>query len=96
MKTTMWGQPTTETDQASSVQPISQETNINAFFKTCFRQIYSLLVHSIWDLDKPTVSYSVDRFGQSWWRVYDPTTKKTFHFDSENEARAWIEKHYIH
>ncbi|MGV2831100.1 hypothetical protein [Myxosarcina sp. GI1(2024)] len=35
-----------------------------------------------------------DRYGNSFWRVYDYTTKKSHTFGSDRDVRAWIEKHH--
>lgn len=35
-----------------------------------------------------------DRFGNTWWNAYDPTTGCSTSLTSEAEMRAWIEERY--
>ena len=33
-----------------------------------------------------------DRFGNIWWYVYDPISRRSIQFPSEQELRRWLEK----
>lgn len=35
-----------------------------------------------------------DRAGHVWWHVYDPCTERFLRFDSEANARIWIDTAY--
>ncbi len=35
-----------------------------------------------------------DRYGHLFWKIYDPTTHKSYTFGSEGDVRIWIEKRY--
>lgn len=37
-----------------------------------------------------------DRTGNTWWKLYHPTTGEILRFDSEAEVRTWIEESYYH
>lgn len=43
---------------------------------------------------EPQIKPKRDRYGNSYWQVYDFTTNKSSAFGSEQEVRAWIDNHY--
>ncbi|GAB4366465.1 MAG: hypothetical protein Kow00121_03870 [Elainellaceae cyanobacterium] len=44
--------------------------------------------------DEPLIQTQTDRKGNQYWQVFDPVTKDTFCFDSENDVRIWLERRY--
>ncbi len=54
------------------------------------------LIH--WLATKPelTVKQKVDRSGNVFWYVYDPTTERTAYLASEEEVRIWIEERFYY
>lgn len=44
--------------------------------------------------NEPQIERKCDRFGNSYWRVYDYPTNKSYTFGSDREVRAWIEERY--
>jgi hypothetical protein len=41
---------------------------------------------------EPQVWQSLDRAGQTWWHVYDPTTGQMADLESEEEVCIWLEE----
>jgi YD repeat-containing protein len=35
-----------------------------------------------------------DRLGNVWWYVYDPMSRRSIQFPSEQEVRRWLEKRF--
>lgn len=46
------------------------------------------------DKSKLQVDQKSDRYGNSYWNIYDYATNKSYSFGSEREVRAWIDKRY--
>lgn len=44
--------------------------------------------------DEAQVWQKTDRFGNSYWCVYDPKTGHSGSFGTEEEVMNWIESHY--
>ena len=45
--------------------------------------------------NEPRVWQKRDRFGQTYWQVYDPIRDRFARFSSEQEVRQWLEqRHY--
>jgi len=44
--------------------------------------------------DEIKVWQKTDRFGNSYWSVYDPKSGHSAHFGTEQEVMSWIETHY--
>ena len=43
---------------------------------------------------EPKIWQKRDRYGNSYWVVYDPTTGHSSCFSSEQEVRVWLEQRY--
>jgi hypothetical protein len=35
-----------------------------------------------------------DRFGESYWKIYDPISRTLIHLKTEQEVRSWLESRY--
>ena len=44
--------------------------------------------------NEPIVKQKRDRYGNSYWHIYDFTTNKSYEFGSEQDVRSWIENRY--
>ena len=44
--------------------------------------------------NEPQIERKRDRFGNSYWQVYDYSTNKSYTFGSDREVRVWIEERY--
>lgn len=70
-------------------------TQLNSTEKiTWFNRVLNHLMHVLLRSDEPKIEYHTDRSGGSWWRVYDPITRQSTHYSSENEIRIWLDKRY--
>ncbi|PSB24546.1 hypothetical protein [Stenomitos frigidus] len=45
---------------------------------------------------EPEVRRTLDRTGQAWWTVYDPSTGQTAYLESEAEVQIWLEERLYH
>lgn len=43
-----------------------------------------------------SVRHKVDRFGNSYWYIYDPATQRSTCLTSEDAVRIWIEEWFCH
>ncbi|MEM8829849.1 MAG: hypothetical protein AAGE96_10880 [Cyanobacteria bacterium P01_G01_bin.19] len=43
---------------------------------------------------EPQVCEKHDRFGDTYFRVYDPQSDRYLDFHSHNEVKCWLEQHY--
>lgn len=43
---------------------------------------------------QPRVQWTRDRRGHSFYRVYDPQTQRTHHFETAQAVRIWLEGRY--
>lgn len=44
---------------------------------------------------EPQVRQKTDRFGNLYWRVYDPVSDRTVRFDNQQQVLIWLdERHY--
>jgi hypothetical protein len=54
----------------------------------------------IWDVlftsvsDERRIWQKRDRFGNVWWYVDDPISRRSIQFPSEQEVRRWLEKRF--
>ncbi len=44
--------------------------------------------------DEPRIWQERDRSGNVWWYVYDPISRRSIQFPSEQELRRWLEKRF--
>ena len=42
----------------------------------------------------PQICEKHDRFGDTYFRVYDPQSDRYFNFHSQNEVKCWLDEHY--
>ena len=54
--------------------------------------IWNVLFTSV--SDEPRIWQERDRFGNVWWYVYDPISRRSIQFPSEQEVRRWLEKRF--
>ena len=45
---------------------------------------------------EPEIQQTLDRTGQTWWKVYDPLTGQTAYLESEAEVHVWLEERLYH
>lgn len=45
---------------------------------------------------EPEIRQTLDRTGQTWWKVYDPLTGHTAYLESEAEVQIWLEERLYH
>jgi len=45
---------------------------------------------------EPEIKQKCDRFGNTYWRVYEPISGFQCSFNSEQEVRSWLETRYYH
>lgn len=57
-------------------------------------QIWHHVVYSITHPTEPHISHRSDGAGNSYFKIYDPTTGKSGAFGSEQEIRAWLDQHH--
>lgn len=43
---------------------------------------------------EPKIAQKCDRQGQTYWQIYDPTTRHYTSLASEKEVRIWLEERY--
>jgi hypothetical protein len=62
------------------------------------KQIIHRIWHSVTELFAPSSELRVftgrDRYGNTYYRVYDALTQDFHRFESENEVRIWLEQRY--
>lgn len=56
--------------------------------------VSGFIVMSLIPSREPRILRLVDRNGNPYWYVYDPTTQQAIHFISEVEVRKWLEQRY--
>jgi len=44
--------------------------------------------------NEPRIWQECDRFGNIWWYVYDPISRRSIQLPSEQEVRRWLEKRF--
>jgi hypothetical protein len=44
--------------------------------------------------NEPSVQLMRDRFGESYWKIYDPISRTLIHLKTEQEVRSWLESRY--
>ncbi len=65
-------------------------------------KIVNFIVNTLKDIGRslvvqnhePQIEKKRDRYGNSYWQVYDFTTNKSHTFGSDRDVRAWIEKRH--
>lgn len=63
----------------------------NKLIASIFKNIGQI---SIRQNNEPKIEFKRDRYGNSYWKVYDFPTNKSYAFGSEQDVRAWIENRY--
>lgn len=43
---------------------------------------------------EPKIWEKKDRFGKTYYRIYDPISDRNIYLNSEAEVRWWLDKHY--
>lgn len=66
------------------------DNGIKSIFANAKQKMIDKLVRS----PKLQVRSYLDQEGNTWWYVYDPTTKETGHLRTEAEVKAWLNQHY--
>lgn len=65
----------------------------NNFMTSVFNHIKHSLIINRNELD---IKQKRDRFGNSYWQVYDPKTNNLHTFASEKDVRVWIETRHFY
>ena len=63
-----------------------------ALVKKSFQYFFSAIA----TCDDLKVWQKCDRFGNSYWQVYNPKTRHFTCFGSESEVRSWLEQQFYH
>jgi hypothetical protein len=62
--------------------------------------LISMIKRISWYLSRnraePQIKQKSDRFGNIYWRVYDPISDSHCSFNSEQEVRLWLDTRYYH
>lgn len=58
------------------------------------KQLAKSFVRSIANSSEPRISKKVDRNGNLYYKVYDPTSGASAVFSTEQEIRIWIDQRY--
>lgn len=92
MTTDFWGdrhsQSTINAAAPVSVQPVTPSSKFGKFLQTLFTTMAGDAEPKIWQ--------TASRNGVMIWNVYDPITKESTSFDTEADARSWLEQRYSH
>jgi hypothetical protein len=73
----------------------SEGHSINKSKLISFLNLLGQLINTILNQEnEPKVWQSFDRFGQTWWHVYDPLTERYVCRDSEADILIWLKERY--
>lgn len=75
-------------------QSESKQVKKSKFFSAMNRIWQHLLTTLTKDINELQVWQTSDRFGNTWWNAYEPTTGRSISLASEAEMRAWIDERY--
>jgi hypothetical protein len=64
------------------------------FSLSWLQRTWQRFVQELASADEVKVWQKRDRYGNTYWKVYDPMTGKHFYSGSETDAIAWIEQLY--
>ncbi|MEC4892917.1 MAG: hypothetical protein SAL07_13035 [Oscillatoria sp. PMC 1051.18] len=76
-----------------------KDVNLGFFFEKIWQVIakdivWEYLLNITVRSSEPRIYEKRDRYGKTYWQVYDPVTNFCYSFDSENEVRIWLERRY--
>lgn len=75
----------------STVQTSSQSSNLSHFLKQCWRLIRQLIEVN----QEPKIWQQRNRYGEAFYRAYDPRSGRSTYCANEDEVRMWLEQlHY--
>ncbi len=83
-------------------QQVTHEENQTYTKKSFFRQTLALLANIGqiifgWILDiqdaKPIITRLEGQAGETFWKIYDPNTRKNFYCMTNYEVMDWLERH---
>jgi hypothetical protein len=57
-------------------------------------QLWQLFTRALTYSSEPTAVWESDRPGNRYLKVYDPSSQKTYYFDSEEAALIWFDTRY--
>ncbi|HEY9642549.1 MAG TPA: hypothetical protein V6C57_18835 [Coleofasciculaceae cyanobacterium] len=83
-------QPAVNYFQSPEAQKFRDETRKSGLL-VAFSNIWKAIATV--DLD-PRVCQERDRYGRSYWHVFDPITNQDQFFDTEDEVCVWLEQRY--
>jgi hypothetical protein len=75
-------------DSATPTQPVKQN---KLFKKNALSQVWHFLARTD---SEPRIQQKFDRLGHVYWKAFDPLTRKTQFFETEDEVRRWLEQRY--
>jgi hypothetical protein len=61
-----------------------------------FDRLWEFFLNTLSAPAEPKIRRKHDRHGNTYFRVYDPSTATTHTFTSEQEVRAWLDQRYYH
>jgi hypothetical protein len=83
---------------SSSQNHYPNPVNVRSFSRTRiytkFNQIWQFFISTLADSSEPTAVWKSDRAGNQYLEVYDPSSQKTYYFESEQAALAWFDTRY--
>jgi hypothetical protein len=59
-------------------------------------QILERLSYKLLERKDPKVRQVRDRSGKIYWEVYDPVSRRSLFFSSEQDIRIWLERWHYH
>ncbi|NJL20859.1 MAG: hypothetical protein HC895_08660 [Leptolyngbyaceae cyanobacterium SM1_3_5] len=62
------------------------------FLANQFDRLWQAFVRFAETTQEPKVTWRRDRWGRSYLEIYDFSTKKHYRFDSEQDARIWLDR----
>lgn len=77
-------------------QPASTQYSESHSLLMRLRTISRALIRWLTTQPELSVRQKVDRFGNSYWCVYDPVTQRRACLPSEEAVRIWIEEGFFH
>lgn len=86
-----------ETDQEREWIPAKNSDGFRLRFEDAsqwLNQAAKAIAHTLIGSSDLFIWQKRDRNGNTWWIIDDPLTGTRFHASSEEEVRAWIDRHY--
>lgn len=69
-----------------------QPKNTLQIVSSTLQKLGSYLLQSLIQGNRLRIWQTKDRFDQTWWNIYDPTTTQFLQLASEEEVRVWLDQ----